>query len=747
MKVAAVVITYNRIELLSRALLSIKKQVRAVDFLYIISNSTDRIFFIEQSICLGFGFKILKNRRTNNYAGALNTAVEEIIAENGISNDLYFASLDDDDEWLPYYLQEIEKNNTDNYDLLAANLLRTSNTENTLLELPNTLSENDFLVGNPGISGSNTFIKLTKLLEAGGFDEGLPATIDRDFFVRVFLQKPKYKIINKHLVTQHTDNDRERVTTNQTKKEESLHIFFYKYQYLMNEQEKELFFQRAEDLFFMNRNVFTKTLKESPAFFEGNLIFENKGDYQFFIGFITSEETYSARILTQIIAHKIPADLIVIINNTKDSSLEKSKQILEGKIPYRFIHPLEWRNNLKKGRYGDTFSMFSEINSIPLGRTILHFHLYNETIQYLRPIFWIIDDDITFNFITSTHNTPAINLLEIVNQHLGKTDAIIGSVSNDPPLPFLSSVRGQLVDFLHSHWADNQFNQDLLELRNKADYYYDLSDLLSNHLEIPIYHTLAKEDTITEIFSGKSISRKVMQKAEMTSIERIVTQRGPNTLVFNRDLLHYYPVINISINQKFARRGDLFWVLLNQIISNKRIVEHTYAIQQNRTVSAFDLKKELEKSAYDIIGYAFNKGFLAAIQKIKEETNPNRPKDIFEKLGTEPYWTIFLSKYKQFLQGRKIKFLMNYYRIVGLLKVLSSDFDNARKIYCSVSKTEELSIFYSLLSEAENESVLKLFIHELAATIWTYSNAITIQTEKEAIHKSLIERFFELKTT
>lgn len=99
-------------------------------------------------------------------------------------------------------------------------------------------------------------------------------------------------------------------------------------------------------------------------------------------------------------------------------------------------------------------------------------------------------------------------MFEIVNQNLENVSAIIGSVSNDPPLPFLSSVRGQLVDLLHSHWANNQTNQDLLNLRSKADYYYDLSDLLSNHLECPIYHTTANENAIEEIFRANRFQER-----------------------------------------------------------------------------------------------------------------------------------------------------------------------------------------------------------------------------------------------
>lgn len=747
MRIAAVTVTCNRIELLPRALKSIKEQSRQPNFVYIISNSTADNFREEQNLCADFGFQIFKNHRTENYAGALNTAIEQIIRENGISEDFYFASLDDDDEWLPNYLQEIESNNSENFDLLAGYLLRSSKSENNLLVLPNELSEKDFLIGNPGISGSNTFIKLTTLLKSGAFDEGLSATIDRDFFVRVFLQKPKYQIVNKHLVTQHTDNDRERVTTNRTKKEESLRVFFYKFQHLMNKEEKEQFFQRIEKLFSISKSSLEFTPNKLSELSKGKLVFDNKGNYQFVIGFITSDENYSERILSQILEQNISVDLIVIINNSKDNLLVKSEQMLKGKIPFRIIQSSEWKSNLQTEQYGKAFSAFTEINSIPLGRTILHYHLHNETVDYSRPVYWIIDDDITFNFIkTTSDKTKNINLFEIINQNIENVSAIIGSVSNDPPLPFLSSVRGQLVDLLHSHWANNEINEDFLNLKSKAEYYYDLSDLLSNHLESPIYHKTANENAIEEIFSGKSVSRKVIQKPEIKSVNRIITQRGPNTLVFNRELLRYYPVINVSVNHKFARRGDLLWVLFNQIVSEHKIVEHTFSIQQNRTISKFDLHRELEKSAYDIIGYAFNKGFLNTIQKIKSETNPNRPKDIFEKLETENYFDFFLSTYIRFLQGRKTKFLLNYYRIIGLLELLSEDFINAKIIYSQISQTKELNVFHSLMTSAESEETLKEFINELTTDIWTYSNAVTSVSESKDKHQSLIEEYFGLKS-
>ena len=747
MKIAAVVITCNRLPLLSRALKSIQQQRRVPDIVFVVSNSTIENFENEQELCNEFGYGLFKNGRTPTYTGALNASVEEIINHFGLDEDIYFASLDDDDEWLPEYLQEIENNNRDNFDLLIGNLLRKSDTENVLLTLPLELSEMDFLTGNPGACGSNTFIRLTTLLQAGGFDEGLPATADRDFFVRVFQQKPKYKIINKYLVTQYTDNDRPRATISGEKKKKSLQIFFYKYQHLMSETDKEKFWVRAENYFAVSRveietihPIINKTIKQ-------HIQFTDKGKYQFIIGFIAGNDTIAERIAHQIIDKDIPVDLVVIIDDTpKGRSLVQCEEILKSNgISYKFVHHRDWQGNLKSGHYGSYFKQFSEINSIPLGRTILHHHLFTETIEMQCPVYWIIDDDISFSAITREDEAgKPVNLFEIINEHYQSVDAIIGSISSDPPVPTLCCMRGQLVDFLHSHKAGNSLNSDFLNLRLKPDYYYDLSDVHSDHLETPIYHTATGEKELELIFSGKSLSRQALQR-ELKSEAKTVTKRGANTLVFKRELLQYYPVINLEVNKRFARRGDLLWSLLNQVVSDKKILEHTFSLDHNRPITEFILKKELDKAAYDIIGYAFNKGILAVINEIKAQTNPHRPKDFFEKLNQENYYQQFLKIYTYFLERRKTRFLMNYYRIIGLTKLLSEDFAMAVAFYKQVSDIQALNAFHALLSDAQNEETLKSFFSDLRDTMWTYSHSIIDITEDDKKHQAAIEGFFGLK--
>jgi len=747
MKIAAVVITCNRLPLLPRALKSIAKQNRKPEFIFVVSNSTDENFQAEKIICNDFDFALIKNLRTHTYTGALNTSVEEIIKHFGIEDDVYFASLDDDDEWLPDYLEEIESNNTDNSDLLIGNLLRKSSTENNLLALPNQLSEKDFLTGNPGVCGSNTFIRLTTLLQAGCFDEAAAATADRDFLVRVFQQKPSCKIINKHLVTQYTDNDRPRETTSGEKKKQSLQVFYYKYQHLMNETNKDKFFTRAKNLFAVSKEEIETIKTNLVKTTKQEIQFTDKGNYEFVIGFIAGNEIIAARIAKEIVERNIPVDLIVIIDDTpKGKSLsECEKMFLDRNISYTIVLHKDWQANLACGHYGSYFKQFSELNSIPLGRTILHHHLYTETTEMQNPVYWIIDDDISFTSTSSENgNSKKINLFEIINENIGKADGIIGAMSCDPPVPTLSCIRGQLVDFLYSHKASGSLSADFLNVKSKPDYYYDLSDIHSDHLESPIYHNATSENELELIFSGKSLSRQALQK-ELKAENKTITKRGANTLVLNRDLLHYYPVINLEVNNKFARRGDLFWALLNQVVSGRTILEHTFSVDHNRSKTEFVLKKELDKAGYDLIGYAFNKGILEVINEIKEQTNPHRPKDIFEKLSQENFYQQFLKTYNYFLERRKTRFLMNYYRIIGLTKLLAEDFVSAKYFHNQVSDLKALNAFHSLLADAQKEETLKSFFNEMTNAFYAYSNSITEINEDEVEHQLAIENFFQLR--
>ena len=75
------------------------------------------------------------------------------------------------------------------------------------------LSPHDFLVGNPGVQGSNLFVTLEALMAAGGFDEALPSCTDRDLMIRL-LELPWLRIAASptHTVKHHVDPSMQRLS-------------------------------------------------------------------------------------------------------------------------------------------------------------------------------------------------------------------------------------------------------------------------------------------------------------------------------------------------------------------------------------------------------------------------------------------------------------------------------------------------------------------------------------------------------
>ncbi|WP_046759237.1 glycosyltransferase family 2 protein [Kordia jejudonensis] len=749
MNIIAVVVTYNRCQLLKRALESIYKQQQHPATVFVVSNSDILYEKEEQSYCELYGFEYLKNSRTPNYSGALNTAIEAILKTHTITNELYVAFLDDDDAWHSDYLATIAKAHT-KAAIYLTNINRISYNESKKLTLPSTLSYHDFLTGNPGVGGSNTFVQLKMLLQAGCFDEAMVATVDRDIFVRLFQLQPSYCIIPKHLVDVYVDTNRVRVTTNRAVKKTSYQYFYYKYKPFMSAEDEGLFFERAITHFsLLPADIKTKPTALSKVKTKA-LTFEAKGDYQFSIGFIVGDIIIGNRILKTIYTKNIAVDLILIINNTvcNESHFEYLDELRAKNISCKIISKKEWKPNLRNSVYGTYFSKFSAINSIPIGRTLLQYHLYHETTSQPNPVYWIIDDDVAFtNTFIGPEDANSLAFFEVINTYKDQADALIGSVSKDPPLPTFSCMRGQLVDVWHSIQQRTTDEADFKNIRSLSDYYYDLSDAHSHHVEAPIYFETNLEEDLQKCFSGKAISRFALQKGIHGTI-KLATNRGPNTLVFNRELLRSYPVINLEVDGTFVRRGDLSWALMNQAFSNYTFVVHSMSLDQNRPLVSFDIKKELNKSANDIIGYAFNKALLVTITKIKKTTHIQRPIDIINAFGKQIYSNLFYKTFEQFVAHRRARFLMNYYRIYGLLTLMQQQYKNVVAPYKLQFDDAVLAAsFEAVIEKSLDITSVKKYLENLGDVLWSYTSAMTNKIESETLNVTFIKEQLKIADT
>ncbi|MGH1386703.1 glycosyltransferase [Kordia sp.] len=742
MKIITVIVTHNRCALLRRALQSVKAQHYSLLDIFVISNSYETNKEAEQILCQKSNCTYLKNKRTSNYAGALNTAIEAILKKYTIADDLYIAFLDDDDAWHKDYLETIA-NSEEVADIYLANINRISSNTTQKLQLPKRLSYHDFLIGNPGVGGSNTFVRLKTLLKAGCFDEAMQATVDRDIFIRLLQLKPTYHIIPQHLVNIYVDEDRPRVTTNSTLKKESYQYFYYKYKAFMEKKEESLFFARAQQIFDIPQETIQITQKSATKTQTNHIGFNDKKDFFFVIGFIAGDIQLANRILKNIETQHIPVDLVLIINNT--SSEASMFQTISNHTQYKIISKATWQQYLRDKMYGSYFSKFTTINSIAIGRTILQYHLYHETRTITDTVYWIIDDDVRFtNTFKQGAKATTYDLFSIINQYKNTADALIGSVSLDAPLPMFSCIRSQLVDLWYSTVANTNVASDAKNISALPDYYYDLTDAHTQHTETPMYYNCTLESDLVKNFSGKAISRPALQQ-ELNGIQKLATNRGPNTLVFNRELLRSYPVVSLEVNDTFTRRGDLSWALMSQVFSKYDFVVHTMALDQNRPIQAFRIEKELNKSANDIIGYAFNKALLATVAIIKQEKEVQRPIHIIASLANEVYADMFYKTFKQYIQHRKARFLMNYYRIYGILQLLKQKHADEVLPYSSQFDDNVLrESFLNTIEKSLDKAYIQTYLSNLGDILWSYTSAITHRLANETINEAFIKTKLQL---
>jgi GT2 family glycosyltransferase len=263
LKIVAIIATCNRPELLkSRALASIANQTITPDYLIVCDDSEPENKVINKSVVdsislSGCSVFYLQNHRSKGASGCWNSAVDLVLREIGNSPNIVLAFLDDDDSWSPEYLETCLKTMTSNHlDMIAAGIQRIEEKPGPMSSLaPEKLEPDLFLVGNPGIQGSNLFLKLDLFLKAGCFDESLSSATDRDLCIRIAdLGCIRYSAVPRALVQHYAELYRPRLSTKGSDaKLNGLTSFWQKYFGRMTQNQQLQFTQRAKSLFDWRR--------------------------------------------------------------------------------------------------------------------------------------------------------------------------------------------------------------------------------------------------------------------------------------------------------------------------------------------------------------------------------------------------------------------------------------------------------------------------------------------------------------
>ncbi len=148
----------------------------------------------------GVPLRVVPNTRRAGASGARNAGA-------ALARSPWLALLDDDDEWLPGYLATVHARAV----AAAADVCCTDlvyrfddGSERPGKRAPEQLEPAAFLTRNPGLIGSNLFIRRSTYAAVGGFDETLRAATDMDFGLRLSLQPGvRYVPLHAALVRHH----------------------------------------------------------------------------------------------------------------------------------------------------------------------------------------------------------------------------------------------------------------------------------------------------------------------------------------------------------------------------------------------------------------------------------------------------------------------------------------------------------------------------------------------------------------
>jgi len=658
-----------------------------------------------------FHTTVIPNWRTHAHSGtgAWNSALYRSVA-NG--RERYIAILDDDDEWQNDYLkrclEKIRENRSGTTVAVVSGITRLENDRSiNLIPSSENFTMDQLFIGNPGFQGSNIFIRLRDFMDIGAFDESLYSATDRDLGIRLIQyvemeDKLSIDFISEPLVIHHAENE-ERVTSIGKNKKLGLDLFYRKYIHLMKDDIEEKSLQRAKNLFNYNFSE----ISEEPAIGKKEFKQIESSPFNLVIGVTTSNENNIKEFLQSFI-HNHDINLlndyrIIIFENTVDEF--KIRPIVnyfknEKDLKIDFITNEDQEKLLENYPFRDLFKHESYHNkSIAFSRSLIQYYCYeiSKELYDLNNVAWIIDDDLTFHCLEADKSQSVVNpqdYYDAINYYKKNksVDAILGTVVDAPPLPFLSSLRTQVLDiFFNLQWFattnpenpfDRNHSMNYPLIKNNRDFYYDLSNHYHSQLECPLWWLPIDEDPelIKQAFqmflkdlamfhNGANICRPIFLDDDKWGLdEGHSILRGGNTIIFDLEMLkvpNLIPSVNYCNKQISPRRSDFNWALLNSRIFGKEIRQINLPLRHHRRLQKTIFKYDRDKLVRDMFGMIFYRVFDNLL---------NVGIDILEGKHYDHAKIRFEKHFRHYLSSLKI----NLYRSRTLIKMIIGVLENEK---------------------------------------------------------------------
>lgn len=805
--IAVIISTTRKRQLLEVAIPSVFSQSKTPNIVYIVADSDDNLPIdeIQGLNSRNIRIKCILNQREKNLSGAMNTVFSEMLADGCDPEDTFIAILDDDDWWEKNYLESCyNSGSVTGADWIVAGIIRHEGSLDTgeYLTIPGTLTESSFLKGNPHVQGSNLFIRFSKLLLAGGYDENLPTTTDRDIALRLLaLGNVRIAMVRSHLIHHIAYGEGRLSEKGSERKCLGLRRFYYKYRVFMDAGDRTSFLERAKTLFGCDPELPQEIVEEDKVVQAASEASE--GHLDLVIGVILSEEPYLEDLVRSSVGLKRrtgSVSALVVINNTShrlNHADKISNEMWAAGINFTVVEPEEINESANRGDLGLYYEDRTNRMGIAFGRTALHRFVYIEALKYHDPVAWIIDDDVSIENIYWGVPEKKISENELV-WHINRwkktgVSIVVGMVGGDPPVPIMSTSRTQMLDLYYNlRLMLSKSSDDWIGIgsRNVSDilktfpaYFYDFPNKSFRHLETPFW----KEPKINDhdMFSknAKLILRKgIFRQASYpvsgsdngerrydSDTEEFGPVRGGNTIILDIDCLRDFINSSPRSDNISYRRGDTLWVILNKRLGSRRplrqsriVISSPMMLIQNRTKDESPTEMRIKLIA-DTLGSAFVRSIDTVL--LEKNRRIQTREDYYDLLNfTDSEVNDILNSMQSEISKRAKQILLNSWRIRGLVQSIT--FTLSQKVHSSGNPqfkdadhfegiSEICNRMEDLFSEDEinkilekvkdfNRSDLVDFLNSLSHSCRQYGDALQIhyfETDKKEIRNMIRDVF------
>ena len=559
-------------------------------------------------------------------------------------------------------------------------------------------------------------MRLRRLLEAGGFDESLTSTTDRDICIRLAdLGSIRYGGLREDLVHHYADNDRPRLSTpGSDAKRAGLRYFFRKYRGRMTDEQQGAFLERSRMLFHCDPTepvIVPAPAMPVPPVTETGI---SEPPLTLVAGAITSPDTGLVRRLLDSLAAKVGGRegvnlRVVLLENGGHDPF--SRQNLQGVVNRATEHGLDitvktlekQADDAEAGVFAATSEQLSGRKSIALSRTMLQHYLFMEAKPQAGAVVWILDDDVVLEGLSygaggSLEAQDVDYVSEIRKWKDSGASIVLCEVTGDPPVPALSCVRTQLVDLYHNlhRLAALSPESPFPELRDEnrlarletQDYYYDLSGSGTSHLERSFWYeptgqNLTADEAFREmvarlpgILAGVQVFRPLArsERDDAGCVASPSINRGPATLVFDLQALREFLNAVPAVDGNDIRRSDMVWSLLNRYVGGRDVLQTQLPVRQirNAAPNEWSARGSFATMEQDLLGYAFYSSLrdLLNYRAAERQTSRGLPRGSRHLEFTDAEVAMAAEFFHGYLERRLSSFEISFIRIMGLLSAL-----------------------------------------------------------------------------